>query len=1035
MADVITRLKLDSGQFDSKIKRATQGLLQMERECRSMGGTLAVMDKEQKAYVQSLGRMETVSQSARGRINELKQAYTELAVQYKRLTDEEKKGDYGRALSSSLEQLKGRIQSATKELNGVEGEMKGMGGVLSELGSKLGISGDMMGVLTTGTIGMTAAITAGTTAVIAATKAWADYNAELAKQDQITTVTTGLSGADVGTMTDAARSISQVYDVDFREVINAANTLMTQFGQSGDDAIQLIRDGMQGMIQGDGPKLLSMIQQYAPAFQSAGVSAKQLVAVIQNSEGGIFTDQNMNAIVFGIKNIRLMTKATSDALAQVGIDGEQMSKQLNDGTITVFEALKKVAGALQGVNGNSKAAGEVMQAVFGRQGVMAGTNLGKAIAELNTNLEETKLQTGEVGKSFAELEIADNKLNEAMRETFAMDGWTEMENTIKAGLLVQLTSLIEYIGNVSRAFGQLGDTIGGWGNAAKVAVLSIFPPLEGIINLLDVLGGKGGTAFDGLITAVNMALGPVGTLLQALRDIGAAAGVAKGAADKAQIVSTLKGAEGDPRYQGKGWLSRLQDRVERGKNKGTSNNFTPVVAKGTKSGGGGGKTSSAKTSGKPTTAQTLEKAEQDYYNAWMKAAQNMDAGIIKGDEYGKQVNAAQYKLAEAYRKAYEVTDNEAYLATFKKVAAEANTFRDALKADAEQTKEQAEQKKKLKEAEEAYQKAIDSGDYSEIAKTGEALSKLKATATVTGDSKGLEVQDSQNRGARAAYASSNNSMASLGGYISDLQADLKNADLGSAVYDSLMARLQDATMMQGVLTQLMDEGMKGADLQEAANELKTKLLAGDIDEAAWEDFVARVNEKLEEQGFDPIKIDIETGKVSKDIKGTWQDAAKAVESVGSAMSQIEDPAAKVMGTVAQAIASVALGAAEAIKNYKTWQGWDWVAFAATATGTMISTIASIHSATGYAQGGIVDGTQGGFVGGTAYSGDNVGNVRLDSGELVLSRAQQSSLAAELEGNPMKNLRLSTAISGRFLKIAIDNDSRSRNKGKLVTTNQ
>ena len=102
---------------------------------------------------------------------------------------------------------------------------------------------------------------------------------------------------------------------------------------------------------------------------------------------------------------------------------------------------------------------------------------------------------------------------------------------------------------------------------------------------------------------------------------------------------------------------------------------------------------------------------------------------------------------------------------------------------------------------------------------------------------------------------------------------------------------------------------------------------------------------------------------------------------------------------------------------------------------MISTIASVHSATGYAQGGIVDGTQGGFVGGTAYSGDNVGNVRLDSGELVLSRAQQSSLAAELEGNPMQNIRLSTAISGRFLKIAIDNDSRSRNKGKLMTTNQ
>jgi hypothetical protein len=294
------------------------------------------------------------------------------------------------------------------------------------------------------------------------------------------------------------------------------------------------------MIQGDGPKLLSMIQQYAPAFQSAGVSAKQLVAVIQNSEGGIFTDQNMNAIVFGIKNIRLMTKATSDALAQVGIDGEQMSKQLNDGTITVFEALKKVAGALQGVNGNSKAAGEVMQAVFGRQGVMAGTNLGKAIAELNTNLEETKLQTGEVGKSFAELEIADNKLNEAMRETFGMDGWTEMENTIKTGLLVELTNLIKGVGEVSKAFTSMANAVGGWGNVAKGALFSICPPLEQIIDLLEELGGKGGTAFDGLITAVNIALGPLGAMLHSLREIGKGATAVGGVAEKAAEKSTTE---------------------------------------------------------------------------------------------------------------------------------------------------------------------------------------------------------------------------------------------------------------------------------------------------------------------------------------------------------------------------------------------------------------------------------------------------------------------------------------------------------------
>ena len=78
---------------------------------------------------------------------------------------------------------------------------------------------------------------------------------ELAKQDQITTVTTGLKGADSDRMTDQARALTDTYGVDFREAINAANTLMTQFGQTGEQAMSLIRDGMQGMIQGDGTEV------------------------------------------------------------------------------------------------------------------------------------------------------------------------------------------------------------------------------------------------------------------------------------------------------------------------------------------------------------------------------------------------------------------------------------------------------------------------------------------------------------------------------------------------------------------------------------------------------------------------------------------------------------------------------------------------------------------------------------------------------------------------------------------------------------
>ena len=47
MADVITRLKVESSEYDSKIKRASQGLLQMEQACRKVGGTLAVVEKDE----------------------------------------------------------------------------------------------------------------------------------------------------------------------------------------------------------------------------------------------------------------------------------------------------------------------------------------------------------------------------------------------------------------------------------------------------------------------------------------------------------------------------------------------------------------------------------------------------------------------------------------------------------------------------------------------------------------------------------------------------------------------------------------------------------------------------------------------------------------------------------------------------------------------------------------------------------------------------------------------------------------------------
>ena len=175
----------------------------------------------------------------------------------------------------------------------------------------------------------------------------------------------------------------------------------------------------------------------------------------------------------------------------------------------------------------------------------------------------------------------------------------------------------------------------------------------------------------------------------------------------------------------------------------------------------------------------------------------------------------------------------------------------------------------------------------------------------------------------------------------------------------------------------------------------------------------------------------DTKKDSKELGKNWKDAAGAILGVGSAMSQIEDPAAKVMGTVAQAIATVALGAAQAIATPK--DPWTWIAFAATATATMISTIASIHAATGYASGGIIKGN--------SYSGDNImgmvdggggGLVGLNAGEIVLNKAQTASVANELTNNQPRAMRVNGRISGHDIVLAADRSLAQEGKGYIVT---
>ena len=117
MADSILRLKVDSQEYDQKIKRAAEGIQHYAQKCREAGGTLEYVEQETLDFVRAIGQMETVSRTATGKLNEMKQAYVELSMQYKQLTEAEKQSPIGKAMTESLDQLKGRITETKQQLN------------------------------------------------------------------------------------------------------------------------------------------------------------------------------------------------------------------------------------------------------------------------------------------------------------------------------------------------------------------------------------------------------------------------------------------------------------------------------------------------------------------------------------------------------------------------------------------------------------------------------------------------------------------------------------------------------------------------------------------------------------------------------------------------------------------------------------------------------------------------------------------------------------------------------------------------------
>jgi hypothetical protein len=314
-------------------------------------------------------------------------------------------------------------------------------------------------------------------------KWWFDYNKGIMEATRLTKEFTGYTGEALETMRNSIAATADTMGKDFNDVLATADNLMANYHLSGEEAMKVINDGFASGADLSGD-MLNKIQQYAPTFHDAGISADQLVAILQQTRSGIFSDKGLDIITMASKKIREMNTATSASLDAIGISSKQVQQDLANGTKNTFDIIQQVASKMKDFGADSQQVGDILKNVFGKQGAAAGIQLIEQLDTMTTDIEEVKKQTGEWGETQLENIKLHKELNSYLSSMFDMSqhGFEEM---IEKGKMFGTKVLVQIMKGLFNTINYFID----WYNESLL--------LRGVINTL-------GTSFRLMWNAIKL---------------------------------------------------------------------------------------------------------------------------------------------------------------------------------------------------------------------------------------------------------------------------------------------------------------------------------------------------------------------------------------------------------------------------------------------------------------------------------------------------------------------------------------------------
>ena len=434
--------------------------------------------KDYKGTVRELSKevqnnIKTEKEQA-GSLRSLRAELSNATKAYDSLSEAERKGAKGQELKKHINEITDKLRGAEEEtqrfyrsVGSYEDSIKSALGVNSNFANSImkmsesgkGLSGVFEGAITSAkAFGSTLMgfmtnpvfiALAGIAGAGVTFKWFFDYNKGIEESARLTREFLGLTGDKLKAVRSEIQATADTYGKDYKETLEAVDVLTSQYGYDTKEALEIINDGLQSGADLNGD-MIAKIKQYAPAFHDANISGQELVATIQQTRSGIFSDKGMELIQMGSKRIREMSTATAGALDAIGISSKKVQADLESGSKSTYDVIKMISTRLKELPQNSQAVGNVLKDVFGRQGANAGLKMIEQLDTMNTDLEKLKGTTGEYGEKMNEQREANEELNKVLSAMFDMSdkGFGEMLISVKTLTVQGITKLLKGVVSV-----------------------------------------------------------------------------------------------------------------------------------------------------------------------------------------------------------------------------------------------------------------------------------------------------------------------------------------------------------------------------------------------------------------------------------------------------------------------------------------------------------------------------------------------------------------------------------------------------------